>query len=94
MFGALASVVRLICGFSALVLVTYVLCAVGQANPNNWLVSIVGGIAFHINLGLNGLFPIANPDIRVILDFGIPALAWMSFGGVAGGLLRKMGGQG
>jgi hypothetical protein len=89
-FGTLATLVRLVCGSCALVLAAFVLCAVGQANPNNWLVSSVGSWAAQIHLGLTGLFPVASPDARIIADFGVPALAWMAIGWFVGKLLRSL----
>ena len=90
--GTVATLIRLVCGCCALVLSAFVLCAVGQANPNNWLVGTVGDLSSQINLGLAGLFPVASPDARIIADFGVPALAWMVIGWFAGRLLRSIGG--
>lgn len=83
------TVIRSICALFAFILVVFVLFAVGSANPTNWLVSFISGAAQHLTLGLTGLFQTGNPDYQVITDYGVPALAWLIIGSIAGRILKR-----
>jgi hypothetical protein len=89
----IATLIRLVCGSFAIVLAAYVVCAVGQANPNNWLVLLVGQWASGLNLGLDGLSQVENIDYRTIVDFGAAALGWMLIGYLASWVCRLLGGR-
>lgn len=91
LLGAVSTMTRLACGSFALILVIYVLCAVGQANPSTWLVTLVANWSSGLDLGLTGLFRSENIDYQVIADYGIPALVWLLLGSFAGWALRRLG---
>ncbi len=91
LLGAVSTMARLACGSFALILVVYVLCAVGQANPSTWLVTLVANWSSGLDLGLTGLFRSENIDYQVIADYGIPALVWLLLGSFAGWALRRLG---
>lgn len=91
LLGALSTATRLACGSFAVILVAYVLCAVGQANPNTWLVTLVGNWSSGLTLGLTGLFQPGSVDYRTIADFGVPAMVWLLLGSFAGWLFRRLG---
>lgn len=91
LLGAVSTMARLACGCFALILVAYVLCAVGRVNPGTWLVTLVANWSSGLTLGLTGLFRSENIDYQVIADYGVPALVWLLLGSVAGWALSLLG---
>jgi len=87
--GAVGTIIRTICAIFAFILVTFVLFAVGSANPSNWLVSFVADASQHLTLGLTGLFQTGRPDYQVIADHGLPAVIWLIIGTIAGRILKR-----
>lgn len=91
LLGAVSTMTRMACGAFALILVAFVFCAVGRANTNAWLVTLIANWSSGLDLGLNGLFRSDNMDYQVIADYGVPALVWLLFGSVAGWALGRLG---
>lgn len=91
LLGAIAMMARLACGTFAVILVGFVLCAVGRAEPSDWLVTLIGNWSAGLTLGLAGLFEPESVDFQVIADYGVPAVAWLLLGWAVGRIARRPG---
>jgi hypothetical protein len=88
--GWLASLVKLVCGLIALLLVVYIAFTLGKANPANAWAIFVSTWAQKFDLGLANLFaPPSPPWLAVVLNYGIPALIWLVIGSLLSRLIRR-----
>lgn len=85
----LASVVRFVTALFALILVAFVVFVVVEANPDNWLFALVGDWAGGLTLGLADLFAPDDPRLRLVINYGAAAVAWLVIGAIVGRLLRR-----
>jgi hypothetical protein len=90
--GLLAGVVRWAGLFFAAVLVLHVIFVVGEANPDNGIVSWIRGWAGVFSIGFSDLFEPADPKLRVLVNFGIAALFWLIVSGIVARIIRRLGG--
>jgi hypothetical protein len=89
--GWLASLVRLVCGLLALLLVVYIVFTLGKANPANPWAVFVSAWAQRVDLGLANLFaPPSPPWLAVVLNYGVPAIIWLVIGAVLSRLIRRI----
>lgn len=70
----------------ALIEVVYILLVVLGANASNAFVRFVGSIAEPLALFFPGLFPIANYNLNVLVNYGLAAVFWL----VVTGLIARM----
>jgi hypothetical protein len=88
--GWLASLVKLVCGLIALLLVVYIVFTLGKANPANAWAIFVSTWAQKVDLGLANLFAPPSPAwLAVVLNYGIPALIWLVIGSLLSRLIRR-----
>jgi hypothetical protein len=89
--GWLASLVKLVCGLIALLLVVYIVFTLGKANPANPWAVFVSTWAQRFDLGLANLFvPPSPPWLAVVLNYGVPAIIWLVIGAVLSRLIRRI----
>jgi hypothetical protein len=84
------SVVRIVCGFFALVLAARVAFVVFAANPDKWITRFVVEVSDRVTLGLHGLFTPPHPTLAVVAEYGVPAVAWLLIGAVLTGIVRAL----
>jgi hypothetical protein len=83
------TIVNVLCGLFAVVLVAHIVMVVGEANPANGVASFVRGFSTAVSLGFNDLFTPDNAKFQVLLNYGFAALAWLAFGAVVTTLIRR-----
>jgi hypothetical protein len=88
--GWLASLVKLVCGLIALLLVVYIVFTVGKANPANPWAVFVSTWAQKFDLGLANLFEPSTPWLAVLINYGVPAIIWLVIGAVLGKVIRRI----
>lgn len=87
------SAVRIVCLFLALVLVAQIVFVMFAANPDKWITRFVADLSGKVTLGLDRLFVPADPSLAVLVNYGIPALAWLLIGVVVARILRAVAGR-
>jgi hypothetical protein len=83
------TIVNVICGLFAVVLVAHIVMVMGEANAANGVASFVRGFSSAVSLGFDGLFTPDNAKFQVLLNYGFAALAWLAVGAVVTTLIRR-----
>jgi len=86
--GGLSAVVRWIGTLIAVVHVLRVVLAVGGANPANGITQFATEWSDRFALGFADLFTPADPQLAVLVNFGLAALFWLFLTSVAVRILR------
>jgi hypothetical protein len=89
--GVLAGVVRWVGLAFAVVLVVHVLLTVGSANPDNGITQFFDAVADPLALAFKNLFTPENPELRVLVNYGLAALFWLVVSSVLSRLVRRLG---
>jgi hypothetical protein len=89
--GVLAGVVRWVGLVFAVVLVAHVLLTVGSANPDNVITQFFDAVADPLALAFRNLFTPADPELRVLVNYGLAALFWLIVSSVLSRLVRRLG---
>lgn len=89
----LAALVKWVGLLFAVVLVLHVVFVIGQANPDNGIVSFVQNWAEWVSLGFKDLFTPQDPNLRVLVNYGIAALFWLIVSALVSRLIRRLGGS-
>lgn len=87
---ALILVVRwagLVC---ASLLAIHVILTIGSANPDNGITRFVASVADPLALGFQDLFTPADPQLAVLLNYGIAALFWLVITSIARRILAAL----
>jgi hypothetical protein len=87
--GIATTVVRVICGIFAVVLAVHIVLVLGSANQANGFAAFIDDWSAAVSLGLRDLFVPANEKVRVFLNDGMAAIAWLVIGALIGYLIRK-----
>jgi hypothetical protein len=91
--GVLVTVVRWIGTLVALLLATHVVLTVGGANPDNAITRFVAQWAQPLALGFATLFMPADPQLAVLINYGVAALFWLVVTSLAVRILHALGGR-
>jgi hypothetical protein len=83
------TVINVLSGLFAVVLVAHIVLVIGGANPANDVASFVRGFAAAVSLGFDGLFTPANAKVQVLLNNGAAAVVWLALGAVMTALIRR-----
>jgi hypothetical protein len=83
------TVVNVVCGLFAVVLVAQIVMVMGEANPANEVASFVRGFSAVVSLGFDNLFTPANVKFQVLLNDGFAAIVWLALGAVVTTLIRR-----
>jgi hypothetical protein len=62
--------------------VLYMIMVLAGANAGNGFFLFIKSLAVPLALFFPGLFPVNNPDLAVILDFGLAAAFWLIVTGI------------
>jgi len=89
-----AGVARWIGLLFALVLVMHVIFVVGDANPENDIVTFARAWSETLSVGFKDLFAPADPKLNVLVNYGIAALFWLVVSAIVAKIIRRVGGAG
>ena len=89
MVRIVCTIVNVLCGLFAVVLVAQIVMVMGEANPANGVASFVRGFSSAVSLGFDDLFTPADAKIRMLLNYGFAAIVWLAFGAVVTTLIRR-----
>ena len=89
--GGLAAVIRWAGTLLALLMVAQVALTLGGANPDNSITRFVGEWARPFALGFADLFTPADPNLGVLVNYGVAALFWLVVTSVAVRIVRALG---
>lgn len=88
--GVLTVAVRLFGFFCAALLAVHVVLTLGNANPDNGITNFVASWADPLALGFQDLFAPADPEMAVLVNYGIAAIFWLVVTGLATRVLRAV----
>jgi hypothetical protein len=88
--GVVATVVRWVGLAFAVILVVHVLLTVGKANPDNVITQFFSAAADPLALAFKSLFTPDNPQLRVLVNYGLAALFWLIVSAVLSRLIRRL----
>ncbi|MEU6645100.1 hypothetical protein ABZ863_21405 [Saccharomonospora sp. NPDC046836] len=91
--GLLAGIARWVGLIFALILVLHVVFVIGEANPDNGIVSWVAGWSESLLMGFKDLFQPDDPKLTVLVNYGIAALFWLIVSSVVARIIRRIGGE-
>lgn len=77
LLGTAATIIRWIGLFIVLMLVANVVLTVGGANPNNPITTFVRGFADPLALQFRDLFPVQDPTLHILVNYGLAAIFWL-----------------
>jgi hypothetical protein len=89
MVRVVCTIVNVLCGLFAVVLVAQIVMVMGEANPANGVASFVRGFSSAVSLGFDDLFTPANLKVQALLNFGFAAIVWLALGAVVTTLIRR-----
>lgn len=84
------TVINVVCGLFAAVLVARIVLTVGSANPANGVAAFVRVWSDGVSLGFDNLFVPANATARVLFNDGLAAIVWLAFAAVVTALIRRL----
>jgi hypothetical protein len=84
------TIITVVCGLFAAVLVAQIVMVMGGANPANGVATFVRGWADGVSLGFENLFTPTNATARVLFNDGLAALVWLGFGAAVTALIRRL----
>lgn len=84
-----ASLIRIVCGVFAAVLVAYIVLEVFGANFGNGIAEFFRSVARSLVLGFQDLFTFEQRTLGVVVNFGVAALFWLAVGTLVSRILRK-----
>jgi hypothetical protein len=88
--GVLAGAVRWTGLVFASILVVHVLLTVGGANPDNGITRFFSAAADPLALAFKSLFTPENPQLRVLVNYGLAALFWLAGSSILSRLIRRL----
>ena len=86
---AVCTIVNVLCGLFAVVLVAHIVMVMGEANAANGVASFVRGFSSAVSLGFDDLFTPADVKVQVLLNYGFAAIVWLALGAVVTTLIRR-----
>ncbi|MGH3686963.1 MAG: hypothetical protein ACRDSM_18335 [Pseudonocardiaceae bacterium] len=89
--AVLATVIRIVGWLAALILVAHIVLTTGEANPANGITTFVASWADRLDLGFRDLFTLTDARLRVVVNYGLPALVWVVASYVVASLVRRVG---
>lgn len=89
MVRVVCTIVNVLCGLFAVVLVAHIVMVMGEANPANGVASFVRGFSSAVSLGFDDLFTPADVKVQALLNYGFAAIVWLALGAVVTTLIRR-----
>ena len=84
------TIVHIICGTFAVVLLARIVLVIGDANPANGIAAFVRGWSGAVSLGFEDLFTPPSAGARALLNDGLAALAWIGLSALVTTLIRRL----
>src|SRR6201746_764807 len=88
--GILATIVMVIAGIAAAILVLHIVFVVFKGNPTNTFVSHINDYAGNLAGFFKDLFSFKNPKTNTLVNYGLAAIVWFAGGSLGAGLLRRI----
>ena len=88
--GILATIVMVIAGIAAAILVLHIVFVIFKGNPSNNIVSHISKYADNLAGPFKDLFSFKNNKTQVLVNYGIAAIVWFGGGSLVAGLLRRI----
>ncbi|MHA6797984.1 hypothetical protein [Bounagaea algeriensis] len=88
--GVISTLVRIVGSVFAALLALHVVLVLGGANPDHAVSRFVASCADPLALGLQNLFVPTDPQLAVLLNYGIAALFWLLITSIALRILRAL----
>jgi hypothetical protein len=82
-------IINLVCGVFAVVLGLHIILVLAEANPANGFASLISSWSSGVSLGLRHLFTPASEKLRVLLNDGMAAIAWLLIAAVLTYAIRQ-----
>jgi hypothetical protein len=89
MVRIVCTIVSVLCGLFAVVLVAQIGMVTGEANPANGVASFALGFSSAVSLGFSDLFTSDNEKFQILLNNGFAAIVWMASGAVVTTLICR-----
>ncbi|GGS17412.1 MULTISPECIES: hypothetical protein [Actinokineospora] len=86
--GSAARIITGIGALFALIEVVYILLVLLGANSANAFVQFMASIAKPLALFFPGLFPIANDNLNILVNYGLAAVFWLVVTGLIARVVR------
>ncbi|MGW4393997.1 hypothetical protein ACWEHA_01810 [Amycolatopsis nivea] len=83
------TIVHIVCGTFAVVLLARIVLVIGDANPANGIAAFVRGWSGAVSLGFEDLFTPDSPGARALFNDGLAALAWVGLSALVTTLVRR-----
>ncbi|MFD8496758.1 hypothetical protein [Amycolatopsis sp. NPDC059657] len=83
------TLVHIVCGLFAVVLLAHILLVIGDANPANGIARFVRGWSGAVSLGFEDLFTPEGAGARAAINYGLAALAWVGISALVTTLIRR-----
>lgn len=90
--GLLAGIVRWVGLIFAVILVGHIIFVIGEANPDNSIVSWAADWSEGLALGFHDLFQPQDPKLLVLINYGIAAIFWLVVSAIIAKVIRRVGG--
>src|SRR5690349_3459127 len=90
--GLAAGIVRWVGLVAAVILAVHVILTIGDANQSNWITGFFRAWADPLALGFKDLFlsnPDADPNLRVLINYGLAAIFWLIVSNILTRLIRR-----
>ena len=88
--GILATIVMVIAGIAAAILVLHIVFVMFKGNPSNTFVSHINDYAGNLAGFFKDLFSFKNPKTNTLINYGIAALVWVAGGRLVASLLQRI----
>lgn len=87
--GIVCTVINVICGLFAVVLVLHIILVIGSANQGNGFAEMINEWSAGVSLGLRDLFVPSSVGLRTFLNDGLAAVAWILIAALLTYLIRR-----
>jgi hypothetical protein len=88
-YNTAVRVVTTIGAVLAFIEVLYIIMVLAGANAANGFFQFIKSLAVPLALFFPGLFPVHNPDLAVILDYGLAAVFWLVITGIIARIIAR-----
>jgi biotin carboxyl carrier protein len=92
--SSVATLLRVLGVVVAAILVVHILLVVLGANPANPVASMLAHAAGVLSLGMGGLFAPGNPELALVVNYGIAAVLWIVITSIVVAVLRRIAPRG
>ena len=88
--GILATIVMVIAGIAAAILVLHIVFVIFKGNPSNTFVSHINDYANNLAGFFKDLFSFKNKKTNTLVNYGIAAIVWIVGGRIVASILNRI----